>query len=136
MADENAAAQLEKLSANPRELLVGGNVKETVRVRPLKFLELIRSTKHLVPILESLDKVTDAEGVSGVKELLLTAPEAMLEIAVICTDKPKEWFATLEADDGFEVFIAVYEVNHDFFVQRLGPKLARFRQAPAESTKT
>lgn len=128
MADsKDPAAELERLSANPRELSVGG---ETIQVRPLRFLELIRALKYLTPILEVVDKVDMSSNDLGeVSKLLEVAPEAMLKIAGLSTGKEEQWFDRLEADEGLDVFIAVFEVNKDFFVQRLGPKLANLRPA-------
>jgi len=119
---ENPVSQLEKLSSIGRDLLIG---QETIAIRPLKFGQLIKAIKIMAPIIRL------AEGVDqemGLERILAEAPEALVEVAILCTGKPRPWFEALESDQGVDVLGAVLEVNKDFFDQRLGEKLRGLRE--------
>jgi hypothetical protein len=120
---EDPVAHLEKVSAMGRDLLVG---ESTIVVRPLRFMELIRATKAIKPIIEhvaNLEKANGEDAEVSILELLEVAPEAMVQIAGMCTGKDRAWFDTLDSEQGLDVFAMVFMVNRDFFVERLLPKL-------------
>jgi hypothetical protein len=127
MAEVSSADQLETLSANPRELSIGG---KTIVVRPLRFMELARCAKLMGPILRAVDQIDpNSNGMADISGLLAEAPEAIAKITSISCDQPVEWLDTLEADEGLELVLLCYEVNKTFFVQRLGPQLTKGFQA-------
>ena len=44
-----------------------------------------------------------------------------MQLMMIGTKKPREWVEDLEMDQGVEVITAVFEVNADFFTQKVLP---------------
>lgn len=119
--ETDSVVELDRLSGLPRTLMVKG---QAVEVRPLTFMEVVRASKHLTPILKAVDAMDlSSQEVANISMLIETAPEAMIKIASLSIKKDLDWFETLEADEGLDVLMTVYEVNKDFFVQRLLPKL-------------
>lgn len=96
-----------------------------VHVKPLMFMQTVRTLQLLPPLLETLKVLRDEkEGeVIGLTDLLTQAPDALIKVAGMCTGKEPEFFETLETDDGLDVFTAVWEVNQDFFATKVLPRL-------------
>jgi len=53
--------------------------------------------------------------------LLAEYGESLLRAIAIASRRPTEWVAALAMDDAVRLATAVFEVNADFFVQRLAP---------------
>ncbi len=51
--------------------------------------------------------------------------ELPLSALAVAIRKPREWVAARELDEAIRLSEAVFEVNADFFIQRLAPVLAR-----------
>ena len=64
-------------------------------------------------------------GAARVNERLLPAiveaPNA--ELVAIASRRPFDWLASLDLDDAVRLIEAVFEVNADFFIQRVWPSL-------------
>ena len=118
---ESSAETLDQLAGTPRSLTVAG---EVVHVAPLTFMEIVRAAKFLAPILAAVDSINaESKDIADLASLLTIAPDAMVKIASLSVHKDEAWFENLQADEGFDVLSMVYEVNKDFFVQRLLPKI-------------
>jgi hypothetical protein len=103
---------------------------ERIEVKPLtigQLPRLVRRSRPAINALLALEQVPDASDFAFIDLLLqLTEAhgEAVYEGVGICIGKSPEWMADLAPDEFLALGRAVYEVNRDFFVQRLGPLLA------------
>lgn len=68
-------------------------------------------------------QVTD-NWLAALPMILEEGGEALLAFFAFCLGKPREWFNTVPADEGFELAGAILKENQDFFVQKVLPKLA------------
>ena len=115
-----------------RELTLSNG--EVLTLRPFYFGQYPKAIKMLRPVT---DAVRDA-GIAGfngaqfslasdwamrLPQLMDEAGEALVEFVAFAVDKPRSWFDTLPGDDGILLTKAAFEVNGDFFVQRVAPKL-------------
>ncbi len=58
--------------------------------------------------------------------------EDVLKLVQIAVKKPKDWWEVLPPDDGLALTTAVFEVNRDFFAQRLQAPMERLMKAIGE----
>lgn len=126
MSNEQKASAVDEmttLGALTAEVVLSDGTK--VEAHPLMFMEVIRATKIVTPVIRAIEQMEaprEATSNGAIIALLLeSAPEAMIAIASMSVRKSADWFEGLAADDGFKVLIGVYEVNKSFFVQRLLP---------------
>jgi hypothetical protein len=124
-----------------REVTVGG---QTIALRPFYFGELPKAVRLLRPVTEAVRGAGIASfdgqtfGLAADWPLLLPklmdeGGEALLDFVAFASHQPREWFDTLAADEGIALTKAVFEVNGDFFVQKIAPLMgmAVAPQAPA-----
>lgn len=90
---------------------------ETIDITPIKIGELPAFSRAVQPIAAHLSTSPDW--------LVLIAEngEALIDALAIATRRPREWMATLELDDAIKLASKVFEVNADFFIQRLLPSV-------------
>lgn len=123
---DNPAVQLAKATGAGR---IVPTAQGDVEVKPLKFLQLIAALKHLAPILKLVQAMSEeGQEVLGLMQMIDTAPEPLLAITSMCTGKDQQFYESLEADEGLALVTAVYEVNKDFFDQKLKPLIATLRE--------
>lgn len=119
-----------------RELTVGG---ETLKVMPLTFGQLPKATKLLQSVAQATaaaNVISFGKGENGevqfaiasdwparLIDLLAEGGESLLEFLAFAVGKERSWFDGLDMDDGVSVAKTVFEVNGDFFVRRVLPKL-------------
>ena len=58
----------------------------------------------------------------NIAQMIADNADAVMELAVLATGKPKAWFDDLDMDDGVVLLKTIVEVNADFFVKRLQPR--------------
>lgn len=118
----------------------GSSVKfrdETLELRPLtigQLPKLVRSARPVIDAVMSLDKVPesgDTDLVGLVMDLIEHHGDQVFDAAGICTGKPADWIADGDIDEFIELALKVFEVNRDFFVQKLAPRLAELRARAA-----
>lgn len=120
----------ENLIPEVKAVKAGG---EQIVVAPFAFGQLPAVSRHIGAVINSLRIVNGSVQLS---ELMADAGEDVIALAGIAAGKPRAWFDTLASDEGLELVSAVLEVNQDFFVQRMAPKLAVLVQlltAPAKA---
>jgi uncharacterized protein (UPF0264 family) len=115
---------------------------ETIKVEPFKFGQFPKAIKLLRPIT---DAVKDA-GIAGMSaagfslapdwplrlpQVMDEAGEALIEFVAFAVGKPREWFDDMDGDEGIALTKLVFEVNGDFFVQRIAPRLGLAVQSAA-----
>ncbi len=131
-------SDLEVLHPAGREVQAGG---ETIVVKPLKFGQLPQASRLLAPLSKQIaqafksgDTRTLADTAALFVDLLATGGDDLLAALGFFVGKPREWFDTLENDEGLALLNAVFEVNADFFSRRVLPMFAQ--AAPAADPPT
>ena len=140
MADAEKKSELETLAPEPRQVPVRGS--ESVAVREFYFGQWPRAIRLFRPVTEAVT----AAGIAGfngqglalaadwpmlLPRVMDEAGEALIEFVRYAINKdaepdqqkPRAWFDKLGGDDGIALTRAVFEVNGDFFVQRIAPSL-------------
>ena len=98
----------------PVVLVIGG---ERLELTPLKVGELPAFARAVQPVAASLSASPDWLA------LLAEHGEAVIEAVAIASRRPAEWVAGLGLDEAVRLAEAVFEVNADFFIQRVLPSL-------------
>ena len=98
----------------PVTLVIGG---EPLELTPIRVGELPAFARAVQPVAVSLSASPDW--------LVLMADhgEAVIEAVAIASRRPVEWVADLGLDEAVRLAEAVFEVNADFFIQRVLPGL-------------
>ena len=109
-----AADQFPVLPPVPLILFIGG---ERLELTPLRLGEIPAFARAIRPLASSLSVSPDWLA------LLDEHGEAVIDAVAIASRRPKDWLAGLELDDAVRLSEAVFEVNADFFIQRVWPSL-------------
>ena len=110
MATEPFAA----LPPVPVTLVIGG---ERLDLTPLKVGDVPAFARAVQPLAASLSASPDWLA------LLAEHGEAVIDAVAIASRRPPEWVTNLALDDAVHLAEAVFEVNADFFIQRVLPSL-------------
>ncbi|MDP2431462.1 MAG: hypothetical protein Q8O33_05475 [Pseudomonadota bacterium] len=92
---------------------------EPVEITPLKIGELPVFIRAIRPFAQHLTQDVDWLALFGERG------EDLVSALAVAVRKPPEWVAARELDEAIRLSEAVFEVNADFFIQRLAPILAR-----------
>ena len=98
----------------PVTLVVGG---ERLELTPLKVGDVPAFARAVQPVAASLSASPDWLA------LLAEHGEAVIDAVAIASRRPPEWVTNLALDDAVRLAEAVFEVNADFFIQRVLPSL-------------
>ena len=98
----------------PVTLVIGG---ERLEFTPLKVGEVPAFARAVQPVAASLSASPDWLA------LLAEHGEAVIDAVAIASRRPPEWVTNLALDDAVRLAEAVFEVNADFFIQRVLPSL-------------
>nr|WP_281720095.1 DUF6631 family protein [Nitrosomonas nitrosa] len=90
---------------------------ETIDITPIKMGELPALSRAVQPLAAHLSASPNWLA------LIAQHGDALIEVLVIAVRRPREWVATLELDDAIKLASTVFEVNTDFFIQRLLPSI-------------
>jgi hypothetical protein len=105
---------------------------ELLEITPLRVGELAAMLRAVRPFAEQL------LGEPDFIRLLAEHSESVTEAVAIAARRPKEWIDQLLVDEAIRLATVVFEVNADFFVQRVVPAVkaaaARLNAAPAGAT--
>jgi hypothetical protein len=131
---------LEILYPAGKDVPVGG---ETLTVKPIKFGQLPQAARLIAPISKQIAaafKAQDARTVADTAaifiELMATGGDDLLVALGFFVGKPREWFDTLDNDEGLALLNAVFEVNADFFSRRVLPLFAQATPADPQDGAT
>ena len=103
------AGQLEKaLGLSFREVTVRG---ENIRVEEFEIEQL----PQLLRLVQGLFEQAKGSAVTGA--LLSQSGEIGIQLAMLATGKPREWFKRLPLGDGLALYSAVIATNESFFGQ-------------------
>ena len=98
----------------PVTLVIGG---ERLELTPLKVGDVPAFARAIQPAAASLSVSPDWLA------LLALHGEAVIDAVAIASRRPPEWVTNLALDDAVRLAEAVFEVNADFFIQRVLPSL-------------
>jgi len=90
---------------------------QTIALTPLVLGELPAFAKAIQPFTADLAIEPDW------LRLLGSHGEAMIEAMSIASRQPREWIAGLALDEAIFLAQSLFEVNADFFIRRVVPKL-------------
>lgn len=111
---KKAADPLAVLPPVPVEIRVGD---QTIALTPLVLGELPAFARAIQPFTTELAVEPDW------LRLLGSHGEAMIEAMAIASRQPREWIAGLALDEAISLAQALFEVNADFFIRRVVPKV-------------
>lgn len=92
--------------------------------------KLVREARPLVDLLMSMELPADGDDtalLAFVMRLLEDHGERVFAAAAICTGEDQKWIEGADIAEFIELAVKVFEVNRDFFVQRLAPLLGVVR---------
>ena len=98
----------------PVTLVIGG---ERLELTPLKVGDVPAFARAVQPVAASLSASPHWLA------LLAEHGEAVIDAVAIASRRPPEWVTNLALDDAVRLAEAVFEVNADFFIQRVLPSL-------------
>lgn len=98
----------------PVTLVIGG---ERLDLTPLRVGDVPAFARAVQPVAASLSASPDWLA------LLALHGEAVIDAVAIASRRPSEWVTSLAIDDAVRLAEAVFEVNADFFIQRVLPSL-------------
>jgi hypothetical protein len=113
-----AVSELTKLTGEVREVTVAG---EVFKIKPFKIGQLGK----VMNLVSTLTAFADEDGEIKLLDAFTKGSESVLSICTIATGKPREWFDDVDVDEGLGLVLAIYEVNRDFFAQRVQPILEK-----------
>ncbi len=116
------ATESQTFAALPPEPLILSFGGEPLEITPLRIGELPAFARAVKPIAAHLTLQPDWMMILGEDGETL-----ILALALACR-RPPEWLAGLSLDEAIQVAEAVFEVNADFFIQRVVPQLQRVSQ--------
>ena len=102
----------------PVSLVIGG---ERLELTPLKVGEIPAFARAVQPAVATLSASLSAS--PDWLALLAEHGEAVIDAVAIASRRPPEWVTNLALDDAVRLAEAVFEVNADFFIQRVLPSL-------------
>lgn len=122
--DVNAESvrQLRAATASGKTVTLGG---QTYVVRPLKYRQTVEALQLIPPLLGLIYKM-QGEGMqeASLQDFLAAAPGTLERLTCMCcAEITPPWFESAETDDALTLMTAVWEVNQDFFGQKLLPLL-------------
>lgn len=96
---------------------------QRLNISPLVVGELPAMLKAVRPFAEQLTGEPDWLA------LLCDYGDALLAALALASRQPREWVNALALDDAITLAAAVFEVNADFFVRRVAPKVGDLAQS-------
>lgn len=129
---KKVVADLESVFPQTKTLTIQGR---EVEVKPFKFKQLLAAIKHLGNIVGDVVYIDEYVLMTQVIKGLGNNPEDVVALMKLGTGITEEsFYDNLEEDEGFEILVSLWEVNKDFFVQKVGSKVKSLSGSQSEST--
>lgn len=112
--------ELAELQPKTTCVIVGN---ESFEIKPFKFKQMFSVLNHLSNMVTEMNPYEDQ--MVQLFRLFGKHPEDILGIMSIAINKPTSFFDELETDEGLEIAAKIWEINQDFFVQKVQPKLEK-----------
>ncbi|MDP1980474.1 hypothetical protein [Undibacterium sp.] len=118
---ENTSPQndLEKVIPADRTIIIAG---ADFPVRQFKIGRLPAVLKASQPLIHMITGQVKGESLDVISLFVLYSEECLALLAVLA-DKPREWVDALEQDEAVDLLTGLLEVNLDFFVLRVLPRV-------------
>nr|WP_279196681.1 DUF6631 family protein [Ralstonia mannitolilytica] len=113
-------SDLDLLVPQTQSLEIAG---QRLTISPLVIGELPAMLKAVRPFAEQLTGEPDWLA------LLCEHGDALLAALALASRRPREWVDALALDDAITLAATVFEVNADFFVHRVAPKVGALAQS-------
>lgn len=114
-------ADLKELEALQPQIATVTINNEIIEIKPFKFKQFFAALKHLSNMIADVNQYED-QTIQLIR-LLGEHPDDVVGLMALATGKPAAFFDTLDTDAGLDIAIAVWNVNKDFFGQKIQPKL-------------
>ena len=114
-------SDLEKLIPQATELAIHG---ETLAIMPLKVGQMPAFLRAITPVMHHLSS-SEIDWIA----LFGERGDDLLSAIAIAVKKPRSWVDDLAADEAIVLAAKVIEVNADFFVRRVAPKVGDLAQS-------
>ena len=100
--------------------------QENITIKPFKLGQLPKVFRLIQPVsalifaamkdqsLVTIDTIMNIMGEGG---------DNIIELLAVACNKPREWADNLEMDESVDLFAALIEVNTDFFIHKVLPKV-------------
>ncbi|MES9843231.1 MAG: DUF6631 family protein [Candidatus Sedimenticola sp. 6PFRAG5] len=95
---------------------------ERIEITPLRLGEFPAMLKAVRPFAAQLEE--DPDWLS----LLAEHGEALLDSLAVACRRPRDWVDELALDEALKLAASVFEVNADFFVQRVAPNVTELAE--------
>lgn len=94
-------------------------------IKPFKFGELPKVFKAIEPLTPTLSRmfVEKQADVSTIASMIAEGGDSVIDLMVVGSKQPREWVTELEIDEGVELLVSIIEVNADFFIQKVLPRM-------------
>ncbi len=112
-------AELEVIFPRGEVINIAG---ERIEIRPLVLGELPAMLRAIRPFSGELSQEPDWLA------LLAEHGEALLAALALASHRPHEWVESLPLDEAITLAATVFEVNADFFVRRVAPRVGDLAQ--------
>lgn len=113
---------------------------ERLALRPLTVGQLPALVRVAQPVVDAVLALEAAPGEQALVELALgliaNHGEAVIAAVAIAIRKDAAWVGDADTAEFLTLAIALFEVNRDFFVQTLGPRLQALRAGGASGALT
>lgn len=109
--------ELEKLIPKSIELTVGG---EQLTITPIKVKELSSFTRAISPMMDTFNEAGRDELIS---KLIFNHTYSLIKATAIAARKTEDFVNQLDIDELVDLVTAIIEVNIDFFMQKVLPKI-------------
>jgi hypothetical protein len=119
------ADPLEAISPRVSRVLFRGELLEVGPLTVDQLPHIIRSARPVVDAVLEMGDVAEAELLDFALGLIENHTPALTEAVAIAIGRPREFVGKAPLEDFTRLSLEVFEVNRDFFVQTLGPRLAR-----------
>lgn len=103
---------------------------EVITLKPFTFGQLpqaIKLVEKLGGVLQRLIKegalADRTKTATAVMVVISEGGEDLINLISLGINKPREWFDSLQSDDGMHLTIGFLEVNLDFFTKKMMPRL-------------
>ncbi len=108
---------------------------ERLEIRPFTIGEAAQVIRVAQPVVAALmerdvDSLAAGDDVLMLLDLVGSHSDAMFAVAALATRRELEWIKGAGVDQFIGLALAVFQVNRDFFGQRIAPLLAGLRAKP------
>jgi hypothetical protein len=111
---------------------------EQVEVKPYKFRQILKAFGYLSEIVAELGYIPDITNAAVAAVFILGAlgkhPDEIIGLLKLATNRDDSFFDEISAEEGLDLAMATWEVNKDFFTQKLKAKIESFGLLPPEKT--